>query len=360
MKTTIILIALLYSSSALLAQDNKYTPPALSDSASWTMILIPDTQSYVKFERNQPILEMMTAWISENIEPLNIKLVLNVGDLVEQNELLVSDRINGNQPSKAQWEAISKAFERLDGKVPYILSAGNHDYGFINAEDRRSNFDTYFPAERNPLSEKMLRHVGRNASDKNTLENAAFELISPHGRKFLIASMEFAPRNAMIEWAGKIFDLPQYQDHTGIIVTHAYMDHQGNRHIRQKYPLEDVNYGDNLWRKLIEPSSNIELVFAGHIADNPEFRGGVAFRSDQNSIQKQVHQMVFNAQRLGGGWHGNGGDGWIRILEFLPDNKTVKVSTFSPLFAISPTTWEHAWHRADFNDFTFEFSEGNE
>jgi len=57
---------------------------------------------------------------------------------------------------------------------------------------------------------------------------------------------------------------------------------------------------------------------------------------------------------MGGGWHGNGGDGWIRILEFLPDGKTVKVKTFSPMFAISPSTKHLAWDREDYNEFTFE------
>jgi hypothetical protein len=46
--------------------------------------------------------------------------------------------------------------------------------------------------------------------------------------------------------------------------------------------------------------------------------------------------MVFNAQALGGGWYGNGSEGWLRILEFLPDGKTVKVKTFSPFLLSHP------------------------
>ena len=30
------------------------------------------------------------------------------------------------------------------------------------------------------------------------------------------------------------------------------------------------------------------------------------------------------------------GDGWLRIMEFMPDGKTIKIKTFSPFFAISP------------------------
>ena len=63
--------------------------------------------------------------------------------------------------------------------------------------------------------------------------------------------------------------------------------------------------------------------------------------------------MVFNAQAMGGGWQGNGGDGWLRILEFMPDGKTVQVRTFSPFFAISPSTWHLAWSKEAYNEFTF-------
>ena len=41
---------------------------------------------------------------------------------------------------------------------------------------------------------------------------------------------------------------------------------------------------------------------------------------------------------------GNGGDGWLRILEFLPDGRTIKVRTYSPLFGISSLT-KHLAHR---------------
>ena len=65
--------------------------------------------------------------------------------------------------------------------------------------------------------------------------------------------------------------------------------------------------------------------------------------------------MLFDSQSMGGGYEGNGGDGWIRILEFLPDGRTVRVMTYSPFFALSPTTRQHAWLQEEGNQFTFEF-----
>ena len=62
-------------------------------------------------------------------------------------------------------------------------------------------------------------------------------------------------------------------------------------------------------------------------------------------------QMMFNAQTADGQWHGNGGDCWLRIMEFMPDGKTIKIKTFSPLFALSPLTSEKAWRTDSYDQF---------
>lgn len=347
-----LVITVLFTS--VVTAQTGYSPPKLTNPDSWTMILIPDTQSYVKFSRNQGILELMTAWVQENTDPLNIKLVLGTGDLVEQNEMLVPDNINGNQTSREQWLAVSKAFDKLDGVVPYILAAGNHDYGYKSIEHRRSYYNEYFPAHKNPKNQKILKEVGKNIEGIPTLDNAAFEFISPHNRKFLFLNLEFAPRDTTLHWARSVVEKDKYKDHTVAVLTHSYLN-ASNQHIeREGYPITDGNYGLAIWEKLVKKSENIQLVFSGHIARPDSFEGHVGFRTDKNSAGKQVNQMLFNAQALGGGWHGNGGDGWLRILEFLPDGKTVMVRTFSPLFAISNSTKHLAWSKKDFNEFSFE------
>ena len=58
----------------------------LTDPASSTLILFGDPQGYVKYDINQPIFELTTLWVADNVEHLNIKAVLCTGDLVEQNE----------------------------------------------------------------------------------------------------------------------------------------------------------------------------------------------------------------------------------------------------------------------------------
>lgn len=347
---TFLLSILLWSNSSA---QQEYTAPALSSPDSWSIILLPDPQTYNKFERNQPLFELMTAWISENIDPLNIKMVLCTGDLVEHNEYINPDGKVGNQPSISQWKAVSHAFERLDGKIPYITALGNHDYGYKSIENRKSNFNTYFPVDKNFQNQKLLREVGLNAEGIPTLENAAFEFTSPHGKKMLFLVLEFAPRDTTVAWAKEVINQEKYKDHTVVVLTHTYMNSENEHIVKEGYPIKNGNYGAALFEKLIAPSNNIQLVFAGHIGapDNPQAH--IAFRTDENASGKKIHQMVFNAQALGGGWMGNGGDGWLRILEFTADGK-VKVRTFSPFFAISPTTQKFAWRTEPQDQFTFE------
>lgn len=38
------------------------------DPNSFNMVVIPDPQNYVKFDYNQPVLELMTAWIANHID----------------------------------------------------------------------------------------------------------------------------------------------------------------------------------------------------------------------------------------------------------------------------------------------------
>ncbi|WP_159636751.1 metallophosphoesterase [Sphingobacterium composti Ten et al. 2007 non Yoo et al. 2007] len=335
------------------AQSN-YEKPKLSNPDSWSLVLIPDPQSYVKFSRNQGILELMTSWIRENHRSMNTKFVLCTGDLVEQNDLLNPTGMEANQNSIQQWKAVRNSFSKLDHHVPYILATGNHDYGRTSAEYRSTQYDKYFSPEQNILNGEALREIGPQLNGQSSTVNAIYEFQPTSNKKVLVMVLEFGPRQEVVDWAKKIVDSPKYTDHDVILLTHVFLDKNSSRIEKQGYKIEDVNYGEALFTKLIQPSKNIRLVFSGHIGEPDNFNGHLGFRQDKNAAGKTVTQMTFNAQAMGGGWHGNGGDGWLRYLEFMPDNKTVKVKTFSPLFAISPSTQNLAFKREANQEFTFQ------
>ena len=319
----------------------------LTDPNSFSMILLGDPQGYTKYDINQPLFELCTAWIADNIDNLHIKAVLCTGDLVEQNENIVRNRKMLNQTSREMWEASSRAFERLDNKVPYIISTGNHEYGYQRSENGMTHFPEYFPFERNIAWRDICVSAFPNRSGIASLENAAFEFTDPNWGKLLVITSEFAPRDEVLDWAKELAAKSQYKEHKVIFMTHSFLQERTAERIKEEsYTIMPRNWGQAVWEKLVEPSGNIFMVICGHTGRPGDFENSVAYRVDKSSVGKNVHQMMFNVQILGGGWEGNGGDGWLRILEFMPDGKTIKIKTYSPLFGISPST-KHLAHRTD-------------
>ena len=355
LKLTILLVILsnvIFQSSAQSQRENSLKwDVKLKDADSWSMILIPDPQTYVKFERNQPIMDLITTWIKTNVDELNIELVMCVGDLVDNNtDTIPEGKYGGDQSGWQQWNAISHSFMKLDNIVPYILCVGNHDMEM--SPSRYSQFNSWFAPNRNRLTQKLLVEMFPNASGVKTMENAYYQFVSPHGVPFLIFSLEFIPRDTIMQRAIEITRQEKYLNHKGIILTHTYLNTDNTREVKTGYPLKGAT-GEEIWQNMIEPSSNIEMVLCGHKVGKTH-KDHVGYRIDKNAGNKNVYQILFNAQWEGGGSNGNGGDGWIRIFEFLPDKKTVFVRTFSPLFAISPTSAENAFRCEEYDQFTFE------
>jgi hypothetical protein len=63
-----------------------------------------------------------------------------------------------------------------------------------------------------------------NAEGIPTLENAAFGFTSLQGRKMLFISLQFAPRNPVIDWVKKLADAEKYKDHTPALLTYSYLN----------------------------------------------------------------------------------------------------------------------------------------
>lgn len=351
MMKKLILLFVLCPFISLMAQEKKVEKPQLSNPESFSMILLPDPQTYTKFDTNQPLFDLMTTWVAANIKPLSVKAVLCTGDLVEQNEYIVPDNVNGNQTANQQWEAASKAFAKLDNKIPYIICGGNHDYGYTRSENRLCQFPEYFPVERNFTWKDCLVSACNNAYGVPTLENAAFAFDEPNWGKILIITTEFAPRDEVLTWAKELAASKKYADHKVFVLTHSYLTWDGKVIESEPYKVSPANYGQAIWDKLVYPSPNIRMVICGHYCSTEDSRHNVGQRSDKNCAGKNVFQMMFNAQTEGGGWHGNGGDGWLRIMEFMPDGKTIKIKTYSPFFGISPTTEQFAWRKEPWDEF---------
>lgn len=368
MKKLLLLLCVHAIAGWALAQDTKGEPqipvyPALDEEGSFSMIMVPDPQSYVKFAANQPLFELQTAWIAQNIKRLNIKAALFTGDMVEQNNKLISaplpNEYNGDQTSRQQWEAISRGLARLDNRLPYIACQGNHDLGYIAAEYRYSMMPDYIYPERNMAFEKTLVSTGANYEGIHTMENAAFEFHDKAWGDLLVISFEFAPRDEALDWARQLIESERFVNHKVIILTHSFLATNGERIVEEGYKLTPRNWAQAVWDKLIYPSKNIKMVLCGHTGNPPKIKDGekvnyqptTCYRVDKAADGHEVVQMMFNSQNGDGSWNGNGGDCWLRILEFRPDGKTIGVRTFSPLFAQSRLTKHLAWRTDAYDQY---------
>lgn len=337
--------------------------PALEQEGSFSFILVPDPQSYTKFAANQPLFDLQTAWIAQNIKRLNIKAALFTGDMVEQNSKLVSEAMpnpyNGDQTGRQQWEAVSGALKRLDNRLPYILAQGNHDIGHISAENRYSLAPQYIYPERNIAFEKTLVATCPNYQGIHTMETSAYEFEDKNWGKLLVVAFEFAPRDEALEWTRQLIESERFKNHKVIILTHSFLDNKGQQITNEGYKVQPRNWAADVWQKLVHPSKNIRMVLCGHTGTTPDmkdlenidYRPTSAIRTDRAADGHNVVQIMFNSQQGDGDWNGNGGDCWLRILEFKPDGKTIGVRTFSPLFALSKRTRHMAWRTAAYDQY---------
>ena len=302
---------------------------------AWTMVVFPDTQYYVDLTRKIPatpeVFRAMSQWIVDQRESRNIHLVLHVGDIVDNDD-----------PN--EYRSALDALSPLRGVLPTIVCTGNHEYQ-ENSAVRRTHFNEFFRPETDPLIDPAKNGLLREAFIEGSIENAAYEFQAPDGRRLLVISLEWGARNEVVDWATKVAGDPKYKDHTAILLNHAYLYHDDTRYdfatkgrSQSANPLRygtaatgDNNDGEMLWKKLVRRYSNFEMVLCGHVSGHMPERmaygsaSEVGYLCSPGEAGNRVHQMLFNAQRSG-----DAGDGWLRLLEFQPDGRTVVVKTFSP------------------------------
>jgi hypothetical protein len=103
----VLFAAVILCAAPAKAKKATYTPPALSNPASWSMVVVPDVQTYTRFSRNHGILDLMNAWIVDNVDPLKIQQVFYTGDLVYFNGYGIVGK-EKNLIGTVQWEGFCK------------------------------------------------------------------------------------------------------------------------------------------------------------------------------------------------------------------------------------------------------------
>ena len=274
----------------------------------FTIIALPDTQFYSS--TNPQIFAAQTQWIASHVQNQNIKLVLGLGDIVDSGGNLT------------QWQNADSAVRLLDGKVPYMMAIGNHDYDKNDPASRTAstiNFNAFFgPARYAGAS----WYKGNFPAGSN--ENF-YGVVNINGRNYLILVLEFAPRDSSLNWAAGI--LSANQDKEIIVVTHmfTYSDNTRIDHCdpnsADSFGVGQDNNGEDVWWKLLQNYPNIHLVLSGHVVEGD----GTGRRMDIGVHGNLVNEMMSDFQS-----DSSGGDGYLRILKIAPSLNRVSVTTYSP------------------------------
>jgi hypothetical protein len=302
--------------------------PATMTSGGYTIAFLGDTQNYSTYRAD--IFNQVTQWLVDNKAARNIQFVVQDGDIVN----------NGN--STSEWDVARAAMQRLDGVIPYATVRGNHDIG--SQYDLATRFGPGSPYSQQPT---LVDHFEVPGQPNWDMRNTAHKF-DVGNQKFLVVTLDISAGSNAVSWANSV--ISANPDRRVIIDTHAYSYDGGQRFNNAADPNNpgktyDVSrdellrvgtdpdsvyngavYGgqdaQTLWNNLVKIHPNISLVLSGHQFE--EF-DSFKYHVDKGINGNTIYELLVDPQNMA-----NGGNGWIRLLEFAPDGLSVRVKTYSP------------------------------
>ena len=251
---------------------------------------------------NHPeIFDAQTAWLADQADN-GLLFVLHVGDITHNND-------------DTEWDRAENSLRMMDGRVPYVLVPGNHDYGERGmAGDRTTQLGARFPVSE---WETKPTFGGSHQADRPDSTYHVFE--TPDG-PWLVLALEFAPTQSVVTWAVDV--LERHAELPAILITHAYLYFDDTRYDDDRFPEqmwspgsyglalgEEVFDGQELYEALVEPHGNVRFVFCGHVLED-----GLARISTRRDDGTYIHEILANYQN-----QTNGGNGFLRIIEMRGD-----------------------------------------
>lgn len=323
---------------------DNYTPVS-PDEYAYTIALVPDTQTInlldtqskyndKKTSNDTYYMDTLYQWLLDNKESQKIELVIGLGDIVDR------DWAFKGTPNP-EWENAAKAIKKLDGKIPYVLTRGNHDNDFHSKQNPINGFNYYFNGERGEAYTSSLTGIMTQGRSEN-----AYKTITICGVNYLILMLDYAPTDAMLDWANGI--VSAHPDHRVIVATHGYLSYSdGELGKLQGGTEETPNLGVEIWEKLVSKHKNIFMVVCGHIGcDNT-----IVWKQSLTTNRTKVTEIVANPQYLDigedltvgfKGWKDNIGNrystpeapnatGLVALLHFSNDGSYIFLEYYSTI-----------------------------
>jgi hypothetical protein len=288
-------LAILLSGATCRQPVSQAAPPA----SPFTMVMLPDTQIYSKARPG--LFYAQTDWVKQARDKENIVFVTQVGDIINDRSKIMS-----------QWTVASNAMARLDGVVPWGVTIGNHDY---DSDKIKAGVATTWLRYFGPERFKGREYYG--GASPNSLNS--YQLFSGGGIDFLILQLEVNVPDESLGWAQKV--LRQHPNRAAIVATHSYLKGRDGVTRNRKHDLRGSgNSGQALWEKFISVNPQIFMVLCGHEGRTDEF-----YQVSTNGAGNRVFEMLADYQS-----RTNGGNGWLRLIRFVPASRQIQIRTYSP------------------------------
>ncbi len=274
-------------------------PHSGSTGENFTIIELPDAQNYSLSSSGSEIMKAQTQWIINQRAVRNIVFVNQIGDIVEDGD---TSPIEWSRVDTAMWMLEDPVTTGLPEGIPYGVSVGNHEQTpTSDPHGTTTYFNQYFGSGHFAGRSYYGGHWGSNNDN-------SFQLFSASGMNFIVVNFEYdpSPEPAVLHWADSL--LKAYSTRRAIVCDHYVMD-GGN-------PGSFSSAGSAIYDSL-KDNPNLFLMLGGHTG--PEGR-----RVDTYGGHT-VYSVLADYQG-----EPNGGNGWLRIMEFSPSTSEIRVKTYSP------------------------------
>lgn len=273
----------------------------------FTLVALPDTQNYVNNINNAPLFTQQTQWVADQVQnvgnPRNIQFVTHLGDVVSSGDNLT------------QLQRADVSLDVLDGVIEYSVLPGNHDYA--STGNKTTGTDDYLDFFGPQRFSGQSWFGGADPSGNNS-----FQRFTAGGFDFIHMALEWQPtlnvpfrETSPIEWAQSVIDA---NPNTPVILsTHEYVDDS---------PAGRSGAGEALWDQLVRKNDQIFMVLNGHFHSVGGTNDGEYHQVSMNDADRPVIEVLSDYQD-----YPNGGDGWLRLMNFDIPNNQIKFETFSPV-----------------------------
>jgi len=284
--------------------------PATPTGSTFSIIALPDTQYYSSNQSNGTLamFNSQTQWIVNNRSADNIAFVIGLGDIVQDGN---------NNGNFSEWVNANSAVSLLDNPattglpqgIPYSFGVGNHDQGPTGngSPDDTAGYNQYFGTSRYSSKSYYGGHYGTDNDNH-------YEFFSAGGMDFIVINIAYmdpgsngTELNSVLAWANGL--LQSNSNRRGIVVSHYLINDGFNASWGSQ---GQVTYN------ALKGNPNLFLMLAGHLTP-PEGQ-----RADVNNGNR-IFTFLSDYQE-----DGFGGDGWLRILTFVPSSNQIQVQTYSP------------------------------